>query len=482
MVKNLKGRDSFLFLAFGVMAVSLAVYVYGQTSINYLPRNQKIERHTGDYSAAPLVREGIACAGDPYSNQVALCNYCVLTLKPGCPDCCFYFAIPPATDRYLRGGDSDPSGCSDALKDDAHLFGFPTATYGQHQTECVCPKVERPVRPRNWHDLGMPNQDRCEPNATAQIWYCNDERYVGNSQCINLMKDSIKDDNNVKCDFGNNFFSPIRELDPDNNPADLALCTRYNLATGGNNHWWEYPASLAYRTCVATCPSRIADERACDAQDRAYKNSICAYHNCVLPGCTPPRTNGYDLFCNQQFCQQRDATPNCDDEDVNTCGALITSATDCFTGTENCGDCFRDIESSFHYDFVGKTGESITFIWQIDTEADNVCNPMPCPAMSLFPPYYFYTQIRLFDLNVSATVPVWRSVMNQKQVATAFNIYAADLVVETPDVTSPYRIPNFVAGHKYVARLFYYLPVVPDFTLRMKIKKMSINAIKVRGQ
>jgi hypothetical protein len=477
MVKNLKGKDVFLFLVFGFLAIVLSVYVYAETKINYLPRNQNIESLKKRYTPV-LVKNELPCAGNMFS-QIALCNRCVQVLKPGCPDCCFNFGATAAT-RYPKCTSSaDTNGCTWSKESSACVFGVPPANTGNPPVYCSCPST-KPVKPScGWMGCWppLPATLNCTQNTTApakQIWYCNYENYLASTSCLNKMTGLVKRD--IKCDFydtghykSKDFYEDIEELD---SVADAGIFAYYNL-TGRR---WKYEPKKNFIDCQKNCQVQKAKEDACNAKDLSCKAAVCPDQACQPAVCSPPDPDGFDKFCNSGPCSERNVVPDCDNDTTNTCAALNTQAADCLKGFLGC-DCFQEIDqnNTFNYEFLGKTNESITFIWQIDTTSASSSSVSPPPPMSQWPPYYFYTKLRVFDRANIAT-PVWESVINQKQLATSFNIYGAD------------RISGLTPGHRYVAKLYYFLPsppkalpaLPPYFTLRMQVNSMSITAIKVR--
>ena len=75
-----------LFLFFSISYSALGVDKF----IKYFPSNENIESVEKSYSGK-ILREITCQAAADYYQRISKCEYCLYTLKVGCPDCCLDF-------------------------------------------------------------------------------------------------------------------------------------------------------------------------------------------------------------------------------------------------------------------------------------------------------------------------------------------------------------------------------------------------------
>jgi hypothetical protein len=133
-------------------------------------------------------------------------------------------------------------------------------------------------------------------------------------------------------------------------------------------------------------------------------------------------------------------------------------------GTGACNNCYQEIDQAFHYDFVAKSREKLTVVWQI--EATPKANQTSGPPV--IPTTFFYTMVKIVDPSTNTVVHT--SIAHQKAFSGAFSIYAA---TSSGDIV-------FVPGRKYEVRLYYFLPILPGYNLQSEVRRLELIVFRVR--
>lgn len=431
-----------LWLFFALFAVAAAVFsAYGQTVITYLPRNEKITSEAKNYTSLTLFP--ISCdAGNDFFNNASDCNYCVEYLKKYCDDCCLN--VTEDGTEYMLCGDNDTTTppCVRQIFDAWNCTTVACGNYESDMQACSnttaipgCQRKGCPVKSPPDTRLG----GSCVHNATKNAWFCdrNDLQPIDSDD---------KPEPQWSCfqQFASHAGFPPTYSYYTVNPADPLTDTECPGPI-----CYNYTMTPAFENALAVCPAQA------DAIERCQKSKGC----CSSPVCVDQKKT-----CDRDACQQRLAIDRCYDprnpeNEFHNCAGSTRSGTKCLSQGD-CKDCFELVDPELFHEFVAKSGESLTVIWQMSTQP--VIGTNSIDAMT-----HFFTRLIVTD---DRNETVYRSIVHQKALETASSIFCAAQV--------PASV--FQPGHSYIVRLTYFLPLLTDEDISIRVNNIRMIYIKIR--
>lgn len=493
-------------IAILALCIPILLYAQGRRSLTYLPRDEFVTTVDKSYSPELLLNERDCPTVSDLLMRVKDCMTCAFNLKPSCPSCCLVYlpagyatrCSPEASEGYncrpaafnevdvgvCTGFDCDTPdvipfcqqrGCGDLEPkpdhDDACIFS-PTSIYDP-DGELIDDNFPQWIC--SGSDSYAPRKVPLEPSAESGLLDDQDSypdpQTTPYYQSVTSLSD-CPDEEELR-DSGHPCYQYLPEY----------AWVKYIQRCFNYTRQWVGCQKTVYCCKKGTCP------RCCD--------SYCETRICN-PDPADDRT-GFNLNCLQDpnrdlyKCQERIAMPKClpgcvsgdpDDPcytDADVCLRLNQRLTD------RIGDpndraiqaCFRELDSDLEYKFIAKSNDRIVAIWQIQAVPRFRCTAADCttilPADANCPPpehIYFYTKVKIVDLDLDRSSGgriVHESIVNEKSFTGMFSIFSAT-------VNSEALIP----GHRYVVKLYYFLPPLCDYRLWAEISGAQLIIFRVR--
>ncbi len=407
--------------------------------IKYLPRNEDIDSIAKDYSPA-LTLEEINCPqSENLFKEASRCNWCVQELKPRCPDCCLKLT-PPRSTRCTPA--EDP-------KYDVPAVAF----YSYYNDTKDCQKLNGcQPQPPNWPQVcqntsSIETLNHCQKLGCPSTEPDGDCQQIPNSDSWICAKDHLSPKFLGCTSHVNDFTSPCSLYPP------YYIITEEKDGKGDFFDKYKYTPRAEFLDCVNKCRNYTND----------WDTRVNRHECCNRSICSDTGPGGYSANCDTNACTERVAFPQCDNYTAAKCAKLNDQAIECLLGG-GCSECFREIDPAFSYNFVANSKEAMTIIWQIAT------TPKATPGA----PTYFFTRVKVFEVSPDRSIdysrPVHDSVIHQKSLDAAFSIYCAT------------QIPSGLLGEgkAYQIRVFYFLPELPEVSLKVDINNIRLILFKIR--
>ena len=441
-----------LFLFFFVNYTALGADKF----IKYFPSNENIESVEKSYTEK-ILGEVTCEAAEDYFQRIAKCEYCLYTLKAGCPDCCLDFhadgasqCTPEADSKYdcppyaFSANDCSQVSCASSLLTDCRSHKIDLIPYCQKEG---CPSTAFEPKTGKGDECKKYNGD----------WYCTDNDFIPEDRGCKPISVGIISGYNSKYNSSSNTYDyyDITKF----SSCPVSLNKKWNW---DHDECYRYRPKFAYSSYVTNCRNYT------DFSESCFKAKDC----CLQIVC-PDSGNGpgFDLNCNEGVCQDRRDWNNtieisngvektCDQITPGDCIYLQSLAEGCLldVGRGSCSECFREIDNNFYYKFVAKSGESIVVFWQIIAD----------PIISEDIDTYFYTMVKIVD---GQGAPIHQSVAHQKAFKGAFSIFSATSIDASENL--------FEQGKTYYARIYYFIPEIEE-TLSMDLRQVQLIIVRTR--
>lgn len=440
-----------LFLFFSISYPALAVEKF----IKYFPSNENIESVEKSYTGKVLGEITCQAAAD-YFQRIAKCEYCLYTLKAGCPDCCLDFNAGGASRCTVEAdpiynclpyafsaSDCSQVICTSSLLTDCRSHKIDLIPYCQREG---CPSAD--FEPR------IGKGDNCkEYNGD---WYCTDNDFIPEDRGCRPISSTIISGYNSKYHSSSNAYDYYDVTEFSSCPVELSK--KWN----GNDECYRYIPKSTYSNYVTNCRNYTNLTESC------FKAADCCNQTVCLDSGSGP---GFDINCNEGVCEDRrdwNETIEISDGVEKTCEQIAPS--DCIylqslaegclldIGGGSCSECFREIDNSLYYKFVAKSGESIVVFWQIIAD----------PIISGDADTYFYTMVKIIDEQGS---PIHQSVAHQKAFKGSFSIFSATSIDASEKLLEQSKT--------YYARIYYFIPEIEE-TLSMDLKQVQLIIVRTR--
>ncbi|MDD5348192.1 MAG: hypothetical protein PHT59_06235, partial [Candidatus Omnitrophica bacterium] len=219
------------------------------------------------------------------------------------------------------------------------------------------------------------------------------------------------------------------------------------------------------------------DYKACQDANEKCKDKVCK-DNCYRPDKQPPCDRLlYDQICGRQECKDIADSSTCNwSIKSQDCADLTNQAVDCLTTlneNSDCARCFQEIDPDFKYEFIAKSRESVTLIWEMGSTPSWVDTSFTASQEDqLAPAYYLYTRVKVFDAE-DPNKPVYISPVHQKYLGAAFSVFCAGHI----------DAERLKQGHKYAVRVYYYLTDTSyetKYYLKLKVNNLRITLVRIR--
>jgi hypothetical protein len=438
--------------------------VYAQTpqkptkSIDYLPRNEILDRISTSSGYSKTLQEISCSAVNELSQKIDRCQQCI-QLKNTCPDCCL------STDMSAKKCSAEDNPALYSCVSNGRPCNVPQM-YTTCSAAASCPTLS----------LGM----NCDSEDIAHCLErgCPSGKPALPSPAV-CVQDSIFPTKWI-CTARDDAVGPQAGCEP--YPGTIDNCAQltyaYTVAPKspcpsalGTSVCYEYTQNPALTSCIDACVDFA------QAKERYSKNVYCCLQDvcCAEMGCAGT-TTGADQHCTTASCQARLAWAECQPQTLNPelcCNSLTTDICSqwtqelnaCASGgsTGACRSCYREVDQTFRYSFVAKSNEKIVVMWSI--EAD----PVYTPSASEPPNTFFYTMVQVIQEDTGAIVH--QSIAHERAFTGAFSIFSATSV-DNPDV--------FYPGKKYSVRLLYFMPALEDYTLTSTVSSMELTVLRVK--
>ncbi|MCX7927531.1 MAG: hypothetical protein N2606_05275 [Candidatus Omnitrophica bacterium] len=397
--------------------------------ISYLPRQQDMDTRFKSYTNLVLEEVG-ANATNPEGvckakefRQAADCYKCILEWLPNCHRCCIETIN---NKKQIK--------CQNTCES---LFN----------TDCSCETL-----------VSLP-PDNC--SQKDGIWYCKSDKEIPQDVCLNTLIETKKSSLGCNLDSRFVFEKPVLIQDVNECPVTVGVPC------------YKYLPTFNYQKCQANCRSAENEMKNCQNNLQQCKNKACSASDC-MSGKKLCGQNLYNQICNSKSCQEIVASSFCNwDIDHQKCVDLTNSLVDCLATTQTnseCARCFKEIDSSFYYEFIAKSRQSVTLLWEISSTPYWVRTGFTKQIEGeLAPAYFLYTRLKVFDVEDPNT-PIYMSPVHQKYLGAAFSIFSA----------AHLEVGKLKAGHKYRVGVYYFLANTPDYDLKIKINSLRITAIRIR--
>lgn len=223
-------------------------------------------------------------------------------------------------------------------------------------------------------------------------------------------------------------------------------CTKSSCNTGCSSScepeavFYIYALSWEFKDYIKDCISYADTYEECVDRVNCCEKGACPDELDSNDKCNP----GFEANCancDKRVCPEYAAI--CADytglTTTKSCAQLASDANGCLVDHK---DCFKEIDEDFPYhDFVARSGESLTIIWQIVNK----------PPEEIVSGVNFYTLVKVWELDSSGETDgklVHTSMMNVKSLEAAFSIYGTTHV--------PWE--DLEIGKLYRAKVYYFLP------------------------
>lgn len=502
MKRNISGRLLLIFslavLVSGLCIDRLFAGTSSAKTINFLPREEKVESLAKDY-ATPLWKQWLTCAlAEELQVKIDKCDLCVNTLKRYCPDCCLVQILEKNVKKCseqdtLAGGGSGFK-CTTSNGDDCSNFPFdvgtcigascPSNPLDENQTPLTtCRYTADGVlklngEHENWYNLP------CSPTGTSKGCITG-EPDINNAMCqeqspgVWVCDRRAANVNNLRAKVVCNTLGNTCQECADLTHVYEETPGRVDCPAGGfGEDCYEYTEKQNLITCKNNCVDYARKWEEFTKKSYCCKQDTCSGNEACASGVT-----GLDNCCTEDYCNERIAWPECNaplgglsdpmccnNLDNNKCTQFQNDMATCMDAGSDCPACFKEIDANFKYDFVARSREKLVVIWQIDATPTYAPLTLPPPSSK------FYTMVKIFKVNSNGSLnsaPVHQSIVAAKEFASAFSIYAA---------TSTYQMaPGFDPGEKYSVRLYYFIPKSEGYsTLGAYINRMEFIVFKLR--
>jgi len=432
-----------------------------EETINFLPRNEDMRTIYKDYpSGSPKKLRELSCdAGEALFNEYITCNDCVNNIKAKCPDCCL---ILNRQRREIR--------CSPDYDDRYRCCQMPFVDQG-------CPELNSPAPPEADWDVICASE-----NSIAS------ENHYQNRGCASLEPDGecrwdgenwLCEESNLRPNFrgcrcrtleGGQSWCPAGATSENNECGERCNLSHYYITEPyfspncpRHGSCYRYAPTPAFASCINKCRDYADAWDTCNNRLRCCERSVCS----------ELETPGYEN-CDLSACEERVNNTLCDSYTSGDCARLMAEYSACLAGgfqAGACSNCFREIDSSFNYRFVAKSGESMVIIWQMSTRPYDITDPEN-PSEVSNSGTYFFTKIAVFETSVDGaeTAKIHESMVHQKSLEAAFSIFCAT------------EIPSGVlkTGRSYVVKLYYFLPQLTDMEVEVEVNSMSLIIVRTR--
>jgi len=450
----------FFILLLSLTSLALA----GQKFLEYFPSKEYVDSIEKTYDGKGKPLGEIECSpsslGDIF-DRLAKCEYCVYTLKEGCPDCCL--VKNSDGDLAVRCSGSDNSGefacvsssfnCGDYPFDCSHTQF--TASESELMNDCARPFIAPDKNIPDAQNRGCPaatyepdsSGTSCSFNSDEQRWECAvsglTPKYRGCEPKVSIP----------------GYMSKFRTS---NNASDF-----YDIVYDDVSGSYWYTPVVGYKNYVEQCNSYAYKVQGC------YKDRNCCRQD-VCPASSD--SSGIDN-CNTEVCESRidwgediktvsGETKKCGIDSnsliLQDCLDLQSVVQSCLLDVSDgrCLSCFNEIDDDFYYSFVAHSGQSLVVLWQIIAE----------PVSEQDIDTYFYTMVKILD---EAGKEVHSSIVHQKSFKGSFSIFSGTAIESGEDILEQ--------GKSYKIRLYYFIPKIETAVpLIMNIKKVQMILMGAR--
>lgn len=473
-----------LLILFLTLMIVFAGFFTSQVSaerfLTYFPPDTSIDIVNQGYPPESLVLRPIACGADLLDSQHQLCNDC-LDYRADCPDCCLI---------DLSGdGDLDAIRCEDGPRGESQDFDCPDELFSSQSCEVVeCPQLDNLVCPPDWRNVDGSVIPGCQAEGCPDIepdgvclesgglWYCTadnllpEDRGCQPNPGINIAH--YNSNFHLPSPAVSLFYQNIEHIYPsvpgapgdpeDQDDPGVPGHSDFNQDIAnllGVNSYYRYEVAHGYGDYINNCLAYTRQEEECTVKTLCCSNALCggqgigACNNCELR---------LDFKTQNILLSDLQNSVLCPFASRQNCADLLDAINICLEDVDGvCSDCYEDIDSNFSYDFIPKSGESLTIFWNIDAVpfADGPFRP------------YFYTMVKVVN---EEGIPVYSSMMHQKSFTQSFSIYNATHVRADPDILN--------VGERHSVRLVYYIPDVaaPGVNVGMEIFNLEMTIVKVK--
>lgn len=485
-------RLVFVFIL-GIIFYIISSAAASNGTFSYLPREERLDTYSSSTGYSKRVYD-ISCGViDELSGQLNECLTCTQILKVLCPDCCLNLGVGgvgrykrcTASENTLYAGVTQANGCKSSL---CTVPAFDAATCPGVSCGTLLTTCNYSATPHSSSNLimaGIPcgqykgcptgepdisttaycQQDAANPDE----WICT-ERATGVGNLKPKKNCSFQSNSCEDCSTIKGYTYEGEESCP---PGFVVPGSPGTGGGGGECYRYKQKASLT--TCLTNCSNYGLNWETFSKQLYCCKQRVCSGTQACSNG------SGDDICCpSLEACASRVNWPACDSMTAQTCINLqneITACTHRGSGG-SCTNCFREVDSNFHYDFVARSNDKIVVVWQV------VANPAYTPngPEIPLPRTDFYTMVKIFEANDNGSIidpnsPVHESIVHQKSFIGSFSIYSATSTAHNA------RTGNeviFTAGKKYTIRLYYFLPKLPGYVLYSDITRLGLTILRIR--
>ncbi len=234
--------------------------------------------------------------------------------------------------------------------------------------------------------------------------------------------------------------------------------------------YYVYVLSDKYKEYITECIDKADTYEECADRVHCCQKGACPDE---VKGKNKKCNSGFEANCDLAHCENRACySSDCADytgiENKKSCAQLASDANGCLVDNKN---CFMEIDSDFYYNFVAKSGDSLTIIWQIVNEQSN----QDVSGVN------FYTLVKVFKTEMDKVEPAAHtSMMNVKSLEAAFSIYG----------TTHVKRGELESGKSYRVRVYYFLPNVKSCNdlcetcaaaeNEVELSQMSLTLVRVR--
>jgi len=209
-----------------------------------------------------------------------------------------------------------------------------------------------------------------------------------------------------------------------------------------SDDYYVYVLSDKYQKYIKECIDKANEYEECADSAHCCQEGACPDELDGEDKCNP----GFEANCDSANCEKRVCPAYVSMCEAYTGTGTITSCAQLASDANGClvdhKDCFKEIDEDFPYhDFVARSGESLTIIWQIVNK----------PPEEIVSGVNFYTLVKVWELDSSGETDgklVHTSMANVKSLEAAFSIYGTTYV--------PGK--DLEAGKLYRAKVYYFLP------------------------